>query len=112
MADRVVEPGKPHWRKSDLPVKNHTRAVETEATYTLTAWPNPPNDEEATHRGQIFECIRKEWTAQVRNIREAATAEAVEADKDDDGQVLLIPSLKYSGLTHQLRSKQWIQNPL
>ena len=52
--------------------------------YTLTVWPNPPNDEDATNRGQIFECIQKEWTAQVRNIREAAAAEA---DKDDNGEV-------------------------
>ena len=76
--------------KSDPPLKNHTRAVETETMYTLTAWSNPPNDEESTHEGQIFECTQKEWTAQVRNIREAAAAEAAEAaeaDKDDDGQV-------------------------
>ena len=50
--------------------------------YTLTAWPDPTNDEEVTHQGQIFKCIQKECAAQVRNIREAA-----EADKDDDGQV-------------------------
>ena len=45
------------------------------------------NDEEATRQGQIFEHIRKEWTAQVGNIKEAAAAKAVEAGKDDDGQV-------------------------
>ena len=50
--------------------------------YNLTAWSNPPNDERATHQGQIFKHIQKEWTAQIGNIREAA-----EADKDDDGQV-------------------------
>ena len=57
MAERNVMPGEPHWRKSDPPLKNHTRAVATEAKYTLQVWPNAPNDEEATHRGQIFQCI-------------------------------------------------------
>ena len=57
VADRDVKPGESHWRKSDLPLMNHTRAPETEAIYTLQVWPDPPNDEEATHRGQIFECI-------------------------------------------------------
>ena len=42
-------PGEPHWRKSDPPLKNHTRAVATEAMYTLQVWPDAPNDEEATH---------------------------------------------------------------
>ena len=69
------------------PLKNHTRAAETEATYTLMVWPDPPNDEDATDQGQIFKCIWKEWTAQVRNIREAAAAEAAKADKDNDGEV-------------------------
>ena len=49
VADRHVEKGEPHWRKSDPPLKNHTRAAETEATYTLPVWSDPPNDEEATH---------------------------------------------------------------
>ena len=57
VANRDVEPGEPHWRKSDPPLKNHTRAAETEATYTLPIWPDPPNDEEATHQGQIIKCI-------------------------------------------------------
>ena len=87
VADRVFEPGKPYWRKSDPPLRNHTRAAETEATYTLSVWPDPPNDEDATDQGQIFKCIQKEWTAQVRNIRETAAAEAAKADKDDDGRV-------------------------
>ena len=87
MADRVIEPGEPHWRKSDPPHKNHTRAAETEATYTLSLWLDSPNNEDATDRGQIFEYIWKEWTAQVRNIREAAAAGAAKADKDDDGKV-------------------------
>ena len=87
VADRVIEPGEPHWRKSDPPLKNHTRAAETGATYTLTVWPDPPNDEDATDQGQIFKCIWKEWTAQVGNIKEAATAEAVEVDKDGVGEV-------------------------
>ena len=55
--------------------------------YTLQVWPDPPNDEEATHRGQIFECIQKEWEAQVVDIREAAAAETEEADKGDDSEV-------------------------
>ena len=49
MAERNVMPGEPHWRKSDPLLKNHTRAVVTEATYTLEVWPDTPNDEEATH---------------------------------------------------------------
>ena len=48
VADRVVEPGEPHWRKSDPPLRNHTTAAETEATYTLSVRPDPPNDEDAT----------------------------------------------------------------
>ena len=47
-------PGEPHWRKSDPPLKNHTRAVETEATYTLQVWPDPPNEEEATDQDQMY----------------------------------------------------------
>ena len=66
---------------------NHTRAPETEATYTLQVWSEPPNDEETTHQGQIFERIQKEWETQVVNIREAAAIEAKEADKGDDGEV-------------------------
>ena len=53
VAGRKVKPGEPHWRRSDLPLMNHTWAPETEATYTLQVWPDPPNDEdedeEATH---------------------------------------------------------------
>ena len=48
VADRVIEPGKPHWRKSDPQLRKHTRAAQTEATYTLSVWPDPPNDEDAT----------------------------------------------------------------
>ena len=87
MADRNVKPGKPHWRKSDPPLKNDTRAAETEATYTLSVWLDPSNDEDAAARGQIFECIQEEWTAQVQNLKEAAAAEAAKADKDGDGRV-------------------------
>ena len=83
----VIEPGEPHWRRSDPPLKNHTRPAETEATYTLMVLPNPPNDEDATDHGQIFKCIQKEWIAKVRNIKEAAAAQAVEVDKDDDGDI-------------------------
>ena len=84
--DRDIKPGEPHWSKSDPPLKNHTRAAETEAMYTLQVWPDPPNNE-ATHQGQIIECIQKEWTAKVSNTREAATVEAAKANKDDDGEV-------------------------
>ena len=35
MAERNVMPGEPHWRKSDPPLKNHTRAVAMETMYTL-----------------------------------------------------------------------------
>ena len=87
MADSVIEPSEPHWGKSDPPLKNHTRAAETEAMYTLSVWPDSPNDEDATDQGQIFKCIWKEWTAQVGNIREAAAAEAAKVNKDDDGKV-------------------------
>ena len=57
VADRNIVPDEPHWRKSDPTLKNHTRAVAMEATYTLQVWPDAPNDEEATHRGQIFQHI-------------------------------------------------------
>ena len=63
---------------------NHIQAPETEAMFTLPVWPDPQNDEEPAHRGQIFECIRKEWEAQVANIKGAAAAEAKEADKGDN----------------------------
>ena len=87
MAGRNVVPGKPQWRKLDPPLKNQSRAVAMEATYALQVWPNAPNDEEATHRGQIFQCIQKEWTAQVQSKRIAAAAAAAKANKDDDGEV-------------------------
>ena len=48
---------------------NHTWAPKTEAMYTLQVWPDPPNDEEATHQGQIFKHIQKEWETQVVIIR-------------------------------------------
>ena len=35
VASRKVEPGEPHWRKSDPQLMNHTWAPETEATFTL-----------------------------------------------------------------------------
>ena len=57
VAGRKVEPGESHWRRSDLPLMNHTRAPETEAMYTLQVWPDPPKDEETTHQGQIIKCI-------------------------------------------------------
>ena len=70
--------------KSDLPLMNPTWAPETEAMFTLPLWPDPPNDEEIAHQGQIFKCICKEWEAQVTTIKEAVAAEAEEADKVND----------------------------
>ena len=84
VASRKVEPGEPHWRRSDLLLMNHTWAPKTEATFTLPVWPDPPNNEEPAHQGQIFECIWKEWGAQVANIKRAAAAEAEEANKGDN----------------------------
>ena len=49
VAARDVKPGEPNWRKLDPPLMNHTQAPKTEAMYTLQVWPDPPNDEEATH---------------------------------------------------------------
>ena len=63
---------------------NYTRASEKEATFILPVWPDPPNDEEPAHRGQIFKHIQKEWEAQAANIKGAAAAEAQEVDKGDD----------------------------
>ena len=92
VTSRKVEPGEPHWRRSDLPLMNHTRAPKTEATFTLPVWPNPPDNEESAYKGQIFRCILKEWGAQVTTIKKAEAAKAkeeadvddVEADEDDD----------------------------
>ena len=86
MADREVNPGEPHWKKSDRPLKHHTRAEETKATYTLFIWPDPPYDEDATDQGQIFKCIIKEWSVQVEHMREEAASEATKANKDDGGE--------------------------
>ena len=57
VANQDREPGEPLWKKSDQPLKDHTRAEEMEATYALTVWPDPPNDEDATDLGQIFKNI-------------------------------------------------------
>ena len=93
VTSRKVEPGESHWRRSDPPLMNCTRAPGTKATFMLPVWPDPPDDEESVHRGQIFECICKEWEAQVATIKKAAAAEAKEevdkvedavADKDDN----------------------------
>ena len=78
-----VKPGELHWMRSDPPLMNHTQAPETEATFTLPVWLDPPNDEEAAHQGQIFKHIHKEWEAQVTTIKEAAAAEAEEAEEAD-----------------------------
>ena len=76
-----VKPGELHWRRSDPPLMNHTWAPETEATFTLPVLPDPSSDEEPAHQGQIFECIHKEWEAQVTTTKEVMAAEAEEADK-------------------------------
>ena len=90
---------------------NNTRAPETEATFTLPVWPNPPDAEESVHRGQIFRCILKEWETQVTTIKKAATAETEEeadkvedaaADKDDNK----LTSLKPRQLVHHLKKKK------
>ena len=49
VAERIIMPCELHWRKLDPPLKNDTRAVAMEVTYTLQVWPDAPNDEEATH---------------------------------------------------------------
>ena len=43
------------WEKTDPPLQNHVRTAETETTYTLPVWPDPPNDEEAADNGQILD---------------------------------------------------------
>ena len=63
---------------------NHTQTPETEATCTLQVWPDPPNDEEPAHQGQIFEHIWKEWEAQVVDIKGAVAAEAEETDRGNE----------------------------
>ena len=85
MADRSVDPGESHWQKSNLPLRNHTRAAETEVTCTLSVWPVPPN-EDPTDQGQIFKCIREESTAQVKHMKEEAASEAAKVYKDDGGE--------------------------
>ena len=90
---------------------NYTLAPETEAMYTLQVWPDPPNDEEAIHQGWIFEHIQKEWETQVVDIREAAAAEAEEADKDDvvgvnmDDSKQAKPKPKWSTLCSKKKKK-------
>ena len=44
VTSRKVEPGELHYRRSDPPLMNHTRAPKTEATFALPVWPNPPDD--------------------------------------------------------------------
>ena len=77
--------------RSHPPLMNHIWAPETEATFTLQVWPDPPNG--PAHQGQIFEYICKEWEAQVTTIKEAAAAEAEEAkaNKDDSKPATLKP---------------------
>ena len=70
--------------RSDPPLMNHIWAPETEATFTLPEWPDPPNDEEPAYWGQIFKHIHKEWEAQGTTIKEAVATETEEADKVND----------------------------
>ena len=72
---------------------NHTRAPETEATFMLPVWPNPLDDEDSAHRGQILRCILKEWGSklppsrrlQLQKLRRRHDkVEDAAADKDDD----------------------------
>ena len=49
VVSRKVELWEPHWMWSDTPLMNHTWAPETEAMFTLSVWPDPPNNEEAAH---------------------------------------------------------------
>ena len=74
----------------------------TEATYTLQVWPDPPNNEEPAHQGQIFEHIQIEWGAQVVIIKGAAAAEAKKADKCDD-----VVADKDDSKQAKLKSKQF-----
>ena len=69
VVDQDVNPGEPHWKKSNRPLKHHTRGKKTEATYTLSTWPDPPNDEDPTDWDQIFKCIQEEWTVQIKHMR-------------------------------------------
>ena len=59
----------------------HVASLRSENSFST------PYNEDATNCSQIFKNIQKEWKAQVGNIREAAAAEAAEANKDDDGEV-------------------------
>ena len=87
VAEWEIEPGKLLWKKSDKPLRDHTRAQETESTYNLLVWPDWSNDKEASDWGQIIEHILTEWQVQVDDIRvETATAKAAKVDKDGDGE--------------------------
>ena len=57
IANRTAKPGEPLWRRSDPLLMNHTWAPETETTFTLPVWQDPPNNEDPAHRGEIFKCI-------------------------------------------------------
>ena len=98
VTSREVEPGEPKWRL-DPQLMNHTWAPETKATFTLPVWPDPPNDEESAHQGQISKCIGNKWGAQVANIKRAVAAEAQEVtkvmtvDKNDSNQATSKPKL-------------------
>ena len=45
----VTSRKEPQWRRSDLPLMNHTWAPEMEAIFTLPVWPDPLNNEESAH---------------------------------------------------------------
>ena len=48
-----VKPGEIHRMRSDPPLMNLTWAPETEATFTLPVWPDPPIDEEPAHQADL-----------------------------------------------------------
>ena len=84
MADKNVKPGEPHWRKSNPPLRNNTRAAPEPDTPCLYGWIHQMMKILQIEAKPLS--IQEEWTAQVRNIRETVAAEAAKANKDgDDG---------------------------
>ena len=82
----IIIVSEPLWQKSDPPLRNHTRAEETEVTYTLSVWPDRPNDEDPTDWVQIFKHIPGDWTAQAKHMKEEAASEATKVKQDDGGE--------------------------
>ena len=87
MAGRDVEPGKPHWRKSDLPLMDHTQAPKTEVMYTLQICLIHQTMRKLHIKAKSLNTFTRNGGAQVVDIREDAAAEAEKADKGDDGKV-------------------------